>query len=418
MTADYRILLDAPLDRNLALGFDELADAFRSVIETSPAQFAIGVFGGWGSGKTTLMQAIKSRLNPKNCAVVWFSAWRYEKEQHLIVPLLDVVREGLMDWYDANQDVPAQLGQAVKKVAATVGKAIASLLAGFSMKVGVPGGPEVSYQVNKAIAQADKFDEADMAARVPRSFYHASFNALHEAFAEFVGKDEKRRIVVFIDDLDRCLPDGALEVLEAIKLFFDMPGFVFVVGLDQRVVELSVGRRYRDVLADKGATPGAEMVSGASYVRKIFQVPYSLAPVSPAQIDDFLRSVSDIAKLPQPQWDEISQKVRPHLRFLADASGVNPREVKRYINAYTLVRKIKPHLTEDIVLTLQTVAFRADWRQIQLALLTFREAFINALTQHVQQQDASSLEALSPGLGSLPQSFLTTLTPISRATRS
>jgi len=70
------------------------------------------------------------------------------------------------------------------------------------------------------------------------------------------------------------------------------------------------------------------------------------------------------------------------------------------------------------VLTLQTVAFRADWRQIQLALLTFREAFINALTQHVQQQDASSLEALSPGLGSLPQSFLTTLTPISRATRS
>ena len=110
MTADYRILLDAPLDKNLALGFDELADAFRSVIETSPAQFAIGVFGGWGSGKTTLMQAIKSRLNPKNCAVVWFSAWRYEKEQHLIVPLLDVVREGLMDWYDANQDVPAQLG--------------------------------------------------------------------------------------------------------------------------------------------------------------------------------------------------------------------------------------------------------------------------------------------------------------------
>jgi hypothetical protein len=105
-----------------------------------------------------------------------------------VVPLLDVVWEGLMDWYDANQDAPVLLSQSVKNVAATVGKAIACLLAGFSMKVGVPGGPEVSYEINKAIAQASKFDEADMAARVPRSFYHAAFKALQKAFSEFVGE--------------------------------------------------------------------------------------------------------------------------------------------------------------------------------------------------------------------------------------
>jgi predicted KAP-like P-loop ATPase len=225
-------MLDVPLKQNLALGFNELAGAFQSVIETSQAQFAVGLFGGWGSGKTTLMEAIAGRLNRANCAVVWFSAWRYEKEQHLIVPLLDVVREGLMTWHDENTGASEQLRQTAKQVAATVGKAIASLLAGFSLKVGVPGGPGISYDVNKAITRADKFDEADMAARVPRSFYHASFQALREAFAEFVGKGGERRIVVFIDDLDRCLPDGTLEVLEAIKLFFDIPGFVFVVGLD------------------------------------------------------------------------------------------------------------------------------------------------------------------------------------------
>src|SRR5688572_10323180 len=108
MTSDYKILLDIPLDRDLALGFDELADAFASVIETSPPQFAVGLFGGWGSGKTTLMRAIDTKLNTKQCAAVWFSAWRYEKEQHLIVPLLDVVREGLVNWHDKNPDAPAQ----------------------------------------------------------------------------------------------------------------------------------------------------------------------------------------------------------------------------------------------------------------------------------------------------------------------
>jgi predicted KAP-like P-loop ATPase len=170
MTADYKILLDVPLAGSLALGFDELADAFTDVIQKSDPQFAIGLFGGWGSGKTTLMQAIAGRLDQGTHAVVWFSAWRYEKEQHLIVPLLDVIREGLVGWVDKNQTASEALKQTTKQVAATVGKAIASLLAGFTLKAGVPGGPEVSYDVNKAITQADKFDEADMAARVSRSF--------------------------------------------------------------------------------------------------------------------------------------------------------------------------------------------------------------------------------------------------------
>jgi predicted KAP-like P-loop ATPase len=39
------------------------------------------------------------------------------------------------------------------------------------------------------------------------------------------------KIVIFVDDLDRCLPDNALDVIESMKLFFDLPGFVFVVGL-------------------------------------------------------------------------------------------------------------------------------------------------------------------------------------------
>jgi KAP family P-loop domain len=408
MTADYRILLDVPLKNNLALGFEELATAFQSVIETSPAQFAIGLFGSWGSGKTTLMEAIAGRLNRANCAVVSFSAWRYEKEQHLIVPLLDVVREGLLAWQDENAGASAQLKQTAKQVAATVGKAIASLLAGFSLKAGVPGGPEISYEMNKVITRADKFDEADMAARVPRSFYHASFRALQEAFAEFVGSSGERRIVVFVDDLDRCLPDGTLEVLEAIKLFFDIPGFVFIVGLDQRVVEMSIEHRYHDVNSTKeSSTLSGEVVSGASYIRKIFQVPYALAPVSTAQIDDFLNSVSATALLPPAQWDEISTKVRPHLRFLADASGMNPREVKRFINAYTLVRKIKPYLNEDIVLALQTIAFRSDWRSTQFALLAFSEAFIDALKLQAQEPDVGHLEGLAPGLASLPQSFST-----------
>jgi hypothetical protein len=404
---------------NVALGFDSLADAFRDVIEKSEPQFAIGLFGGWGSGKTTLMEAIDRRLNRRDCAVVWFSAWRYEKELHLIVPLLDVIREGLVNWLDANTGAAEAVRQSTKSVAGTIGKVIESLLTGFSLKAGVPGVLEVSYDANKVLTRANQFDAADVAARVPRSFYHASFRALREAFARFTAADPAagqppRRIVVFVDDLDRCLPEGALEVLESMKLFFDLPGFVFVVGLDLRVVEASVSRRYRDILAIGEARPrtagepiAADVISGAQYVRKIFQVPFTLPPVSADQIQDLVRSIYETANLPASQWTEIDQDVQPHLRFLGDAAGLNPREVKRFINAYTLVRKIKPHLDRGVVVALQTIAFRPDWRPIQFALLAFRNAFIAALQRHAAAPVAGYLEALDPNLVTLPQSFAT-----------
>jgi hypothetical protein len=144
MSATFQILLDFSTDKP-ALEFDRYAQSFKEIIEQSPPRFAIGVYGGWGSGKTTLMQTIKT--------------------------------------------------------ASTIGKVIHSLVAGLGMKVGIPGTFEISIDANKALTQAKEIEDED--AKVPQSFYHASFNALHDAFSEFTGGDAGRRIVVFVDDLDR-----------------------------------------------------------------------------------------------------------------------------------------------------------------------------------------------------------------------
>jgi hypothetical protein len=404
MTENFKILLDTPAEGHLALGFNDLAKALADVIQGSDPRFAVGLFGGWGSGKTTLMHAIEACLDRNRCIPVRFSAWRYEKEEHLIVPLLDVVREGLVIWADQRKSRAKRLSQTALEVADTVGKSIYSLVAGFSLKAGVPNGAEISFDANKALSKGEQLAKEAEAARVPRSFYHASFGALSEAFLKFTGKEEQRRIVVFVDDLDRCLAEGALEVLESMKLFFDLPGFVFVVGLDRRIVELSVDRRYKDLQQAEGDQTG--LVSGTQYLKKIFQVPYSLAPVAASQIGDFLTTVQSTAKLPDSQWEEIQAHLRPHLRFLTGESGVNPREIKRYINSYTLVRKTRPWLNRDIVLALQTIAFRSpEWDRINLALLTFREIFIDALRRHEREPTAGYLDDLDPDL-SLAQSFL------------
>ena len=93
----YQILLDAPA-QSPALGYPEIATALGEIVMESAPRFAIGIFGGWGAGKTTLMQAVEAKLDSDRAVPVRFSAWRYEKEEHLILPLLDTIRDALLDW--------------------------------------------------------------------------------------------------------------------------------------------------------------------------------------------------------------------------------------------------------------------------------------------------------------------------------
>jgi len=401
----FKIILDSPSETP-ALGFDQTAIALKEIIEGSKPQFVVGIFGTWGSGKTTLMRAIERQLDRNQAIPLQFSAWRYEKEPNLIIPLLDVVREGLIRWSDQNA---AHQPKALA-TASTIGNAIYSLLAGLSFKVGLPNALEISYNANESLAQARNFAEKEKAARVPRSFYHAAFRALGDSFREFLGGGGPDRIVVFVDDLDRCLPQGALDVLEAMKLFFDLEGFIFVVGLDQSVVERSIDLKYRSGPAS--ASDGeAYQIRGADYIKKIFQVPFSVAPVAITQLDEFLNATYTESKLPPEQVDDFHKQVAPHLRYVVTESGVNPREIKRYLNAYTLTSKIRPLPNRNVMLTLQTVAFRRDWDTVRRAVLSYREIFTDALRRHVVEQDLTAITDLDPTLTGIPESFLNYVSP-------
>ena len=66
-------------------------------------------------------------------------------------------------------------------------------------------------------------------------------------------RQKENRLVVFIDDLDRCMPEKAIEVLEAIKLFLDVQGCIFVLGLDQEVIARGIELKYRELGLEKRA---------------------------------------------------------------------------------------------------------------------------------------------------------------------
>ena len=136
------------------------------------------------------------------------------------------------------------------------------------------------------------------------------------------------------------------------KLFFDLEGFVFVVGLDKKVVQRAVRARFRDV-STVGRPSMSEQDGGQEespstrelerlendYLEKIFQVPYHVPPMLADDLDALLLSMYREAKLGPSQRKDFNEKVRPYLDFVAVERQVNPREVKRYLNAYTVRRR-------------------------------------------------------------------------------
>lgn len=396
-----KILVDAPSVAP-ALGFDRTARALAQVITGSDPRFAIGIFGGWGSGKTTLMRAIQAEL-PPDSVVVEFNAWRFEREPQLLVPLIDTVRAALVKWSLARD---TSTRERIRAVTLRIARVVRGLASGLSSEVGIPGAVKVKYDVGKAMDVFTGGSDPDQ----PQSLYFAAFQELSLAFEE-LADGGVTSVVVFVDDLDRCLPVNALDVLESMKLFFDLPGFVFVVGLDEGVVQRAVRARFSGS-ADTGQPLGADATAGGAgpasspelerdYIEKIFQVPYRLPPMIAEQLEALLETMCLEADLPAAQLDDFRQRVAPHLSHVAVERQVNPRQVKRFLNTYTLQMLVRPGLDRDVVLALQTLIFRYEWRPLYDAILTDSLLFVDALTRYRSGED-SAFEDLSPELRVLP----------------
>ncbi len=385
------------------LGFAPSAEALAEIVRRTAQNdtpLTIGVYGEWGSGKTTLMRMMLDRLAPETCVAVWFDAWRYAQHEALWRALLLSVVEALRDelrhdtglltayiahhnrlapdgpqtasdeqglaatralltgrlddladslYRSVERDEPGELQFQWDKAGRIAADAV--IRAGFSY---IPVLGQISEAVAKAKEEAggenygDKL--LDLFQRQRTRLYREQVRSLeqfHHGLRDLV-KDLitalDRRLVVFIDDLDRCLPEQAVSVLEAIKAFLHIEGCVFVLGIDREIIERGIRVRYKEFALAGAAAPGPFPVAERDYLEKIVQVPFRLPPLAPQTVRRFLDS-----RL--PSVDRLSAEERRQVADLM-AAGLqrNPRKVKRSFNIFRL------HLTLDRAQQRQTPA--------------------------------------------------------------
>ncbi len=285
-----QILLDEPIggmtedreDDLAGLGFGEYADVLAGVILGSASPFTMGVFGDWGTGKTTLMQMICERLidyapgkrpekrKKPTIIPVWFDAWRYERETDLIGPLLGEI-------LDATQK--HAVDPTVRSVGNAAGLLVRAALRGVSLKL-----PGVGLDVT-AEHFVEEYDRMVNELALPGSSeYRQAYRLLERQLRHLSQRKQAseeygdNKFVVFVDDLDRCLPEAALQVLECTKVFLGFKGMVWVLGLKREIIENCIMERYRSKGEGKDEDErhpyGKEI--GRQYLQKIIQVPFTI----------------------------------------------------------------------------------------------------------------------------------------------
>ncbi|MCX9011091.1 MAG: P-loop NTPase fold protein [Candidatus Methanoperedens sp.] len=166
----------------------------------------------------------------------------------------------------------------------------------------------------------------------------------HNKFAEIIKKYYvNRRVIIFIDDLDRSLPEKALEVLDAIKLFLDVEGCIFVLGIDRRVISYIINKKYREQFigkGDEGKTNENVLITGENYLEKIIQLSFQLPPIEKTDMKKFIRNMRDLDLEFYGQY----------LKLIIEGIENNPRKIKRFFNIIELQRNIAKamNLQEDL----------------------------------------------------------------------
>lgn len=380
MTEKLTLLTDIALGEGKekkedGLGFDVYAKVLADAAVGTGGPFTIGIYGEWGTGKTSLMRLIEADIKEsrKEILTVWFNAWRFEGAEHPIIPLIASIVRAIEGNKSFRERLPGK-GKAFLSALRTIANGFA-----VTGKLGVPGFTEVGITAKvKDMIPLTSGNDSLSAVNV----YSKAYNTLENLQRENAKSARPLQIVIFIDDLDRCLPDRAIAVLESIKLVLAQPGFSFVLGVARSIVDGYIRHRYVTKY-------GLEDYGGHEYLDKIVQLPFPIPPHT-GRVERLCRSV--LERVP----DEDQQAFDTVLPILAAAVDGNPRTTVRFVNNLLVDAAINRGLakqpgTEEISIEYFALSrcLEQVWRNVYL-LLTNSEELCGVVSKWVAWKSEES----------------------------
>lgn len=408
----------------------------------------IGVYGEWGSGKTSFLKMVEKRLleSEKKIQPIWFNAWKYDKEDNLWAALIQTILEEIrisgnigrrsgirlqlwwrnLDFHSGAVSIFKQFLSPIIHIILVVlvislfrgwGKTtVADWLSGIMPElVSAEDGKTVTWVIKAfavglasiilapeaAVALFDKQLRLDFDKFRKKHGYREHIAFLDEFAEEFQHivdiTSNGRPLVIIIDDLDRCMPEKAVQVLEAIKLFVDVKNCIFLIAVDREIVEKAILTKYKDIIEHmKDHSVSADTLAtflGENYFEKIVQLPITLPSLTPDNIKNLIEKLC-------PD-DELLQSLS-HLFSIG--LPCNPRKIKRVLLIFYFLQQVakqkidggrlEPSLLAKLVII--QVEHRALYREILVnpSLLAALEIYF----EHQADPDQAEINEYGEGL--------------------
>lgn len=397
------------------LGFDVHASLITELIKDGKMlPLTIGLFGDWGSGKSSILEVLKKEIEKEpEIACLYFNGWVFEGYDDAKAALLETILKEFEDENKFGAEIKDNIkklsnsvkwmrviGFGIKNIALPAAAAymtgdlslITQLVSGLKGAAENPDdlvakikGHDTEGFLKQFVKESEETDKFD----VVRKF--------RDDFEELLEKSKIDKLVIIIDDLDRCLPDRIIDNLEAIKLFLNVKNTAFVIGADPRIVRHAIEYRYKDKIIDTNAENTNDRIVN-DYLEKLIQIPYNLPKLSDSEVETYVTllfcendlspedfnkvlcafkkfreierySVFDFAKVKDAVGDASkTEKLEQNVSLIAKLSPIiseslygNPRQIKRFLNTFMLRKK------------LATVAHIKDFRDEILAKLMILE---------------------------------------------
>lgn len=335
------------------LGRIESAERLSYLLEGVQPPFVLSIDGKYGNGKTTFVQMWKAHLKTKGFRTLYFNAWESDFASDPLIAFIGEMDAEIKQILGEASSLPnlSESWQKVKKAGAYLAKRAIPL----GVKVSTAGILDLDKFTEQSIASA-----AEAIAKEQIEKYEGTkekvceFKTLLGKFIQSLapqGQNKKTPLIFFVDELDRCRPPYAIELLERIKHFFWIEEIVFVLAMDKVQLASSIQAVY-----GKG-------IDVDGYLRRFVDLKYRLP--APATMDflEQLFSQFHIDELMQAHGNELfvikKELAKQTFLSLADALGLSLRTQEQCLARLAVILLTTKIASEPPQLILGLLALQA-----------------------------------------------------------